>query len=254
MIEEPAASDAGPLVSLSIVSHGHGGLVQQLLSDLRALNWPRAAYEVLLTVNIPEHPSLWSPFDDLPLSVTVNPEPRGFGSNHNAAFARSRGRAFAILNPDVRLRQLNLSAWLGGLAQPEVGACAPMATDSLGQLQDNVRHFPTLSSLARRVITGERQVGYALADGKQFIDWAAGYFLLLRREAFAQVGGFDERYFMYMEDVDLGRRLQRAGWKMLWDPSIGIIHDARRASHRNLRHLAWHTQGVMRFLFDPAHR
>ncbi len=241
-----------PEVSLSIVSHGHGSLVQQLLSDLRALNWPHAAYEVLLTVNIPESPALWTPFEDLPLSITVTPEPLGFGRNHNAAFKRSSGQAFAILNPDVRLPRLSLPAWIGGLTQPEVGACAPMATDSLGQLQDNVRRFPTLWSLARRVITGERQVGYALTDGKQFVDWAAGYFLLLRREAFLQVGGFDERYHMYMEDVDLGRRLHRAGWKMLWDPAIGVIHDARRASHRDLRHLMWHTQGVMRFLLDQA--
>jgi GT2 family glycosyltransferase len=254
MMETAAAAEPTPAVSLSIISHGHGDLVRQLLSDLRALKWPRDSYEVLLTVNIPESPVNWEQFEDLPLFLAVNPQPRGFGSNHNAAFKRSRGRAFAILNPDVRLQELNLTRWLSGLNQPQVGACAPMATDSQGQLQDNARSFPSLLSLARRVITGQRQPSYLASDGKQFIDWAAGYFLLLRREAFEQIGGFDEHYFMYMEDVDLGRRLQRRGWKLLWDPSICIVHDARRASHHDLRHLAWHINGVLRFLWNSNPR
>jgi N-acetylglucosaminyl-diphospho-decaprenol L-rhamnosyltransferase len=245
-----AASGDAPEVSLSIVSHGHGAMVQQLLSDLRALHWPHAAYEVLLTLNTAEDTEFWAQFADLPLHITRNTQVQGFGRNHNAAFQRSRGRAFAILNPDVRLPRLNLAAWLAGLHQPEVGCCAPLARNSRGQLQDNARHFPTLASLARRTLTGQRQPSYAAAQGPQFIDWAAGYFLLLRRQAFEQVGGFDERYFLYMEDVDLGQRLRQQGWKVLWDPSIAIIHNSQRASHRNWQHLKWHVRGVLRYFLS----
>lgn len=246
-MNQPAGRHA-PEVSLSIVSHGHGAMVAQLLQDLRALRWPHGAYEVLLTFNTPEDCRFVAQFADLPLQSTTNPSPLGFGANHNAAFQRSSGRFFAVVNPDVRLPALNLAAWTAPLAQPGVGACAPLARDSDGVLQDNARRFPSLHQLAWRALTRRHKLGYDPRQGLQAIDWAAGYLLLLRREAFAQVGGFDARYFMYMEDVDLCDRLQRHGWKVLWDPSVTIVHDGQRASHRQLRHLLWHVRSALRYL------
>ncbi len=237
-----------PRVTLSIVSHGHGAMVVDLLGDIQALQWPRASFEVLLTLNTPEDASLFSSFQNtLPLHIITNPEAKGFGANHNAAFQRSLGLAFAVLNPDVRLPRLDLDAWLAPLGQDKVAACAPLAHDSQGQLQDNARRFPTLGSLARRVLTGVRQPSYDPQTGPQHIDWAAGYFVLLRRDAFEQVGGFDEAYFLYMEDVDLARRLSHQGWKVWWDTTTHIIHDSQRASHRQWRHLGWHLKGVARY-------
>ena len=243
-----STANQSPRVTLSIVSHGHGPMVVNLLSDLQALQWPRDAFEVLLTLNTPEDAGVFSPFQNtLPLHIITNPEAKGFGANHNAAFQRSRGAAFAVVNPDVRLPRLDLDAWLTPLGQNRVAACAPLAHDSEGHLQDNARRFPTLWSLARRVLTGVREPSYDHQAGPQIIDWAAGYFLLLNREAFEQVGGFDEAYFMYMEDVDLARRLKQKGWKVLWDTSTHIIHDSQRASHRQWRHLGWHVVGVLRY-------
>ncbi len=241
-----------PRVTLSIVSHGHGPMVVNLLSDLQSLRWPQDAYEVLLTLNIPEDSQVFSSFlNTLPLQVIHNTEAKGFGANHNAAFRSSRGATFAVVNPDVRLPHLDLSTWLAPLGQDKVAATAPLAHDSQDQLQDNARRFPTLWSLARRVLTGVRQPSYDPQAGSQIIDWAAGYFLLLRREAFEQVGGFDEAYFMYMEDVDLARRLSRHGWTVRWDTSTTVIHDSQRASHRQWRHLAWHIRGAMRYFLHP---
>lgn len=237
-----------PRVTLSIVSHGHGLMVVNLLSDLQALQWPQDAFEVLLTLNTPEDVGVFSAFlTTLPMHIITNLEAKGFGANHNAAFRCSRGAAFAVVNPDVRLPHLNLDDWLAPLGPNQVAACAPLAHDSAGALQDNARRFPTLLALARRVITGVREPGYDHLAGPQIIDWAAGYFLLLSREAFEQVGGFDEAYFMYMEDVDLARRLTHKGWKVLWDTTTHIIHDSQRASHRQWRHLGWHTASAWRY-------
>jgi N-acetylglucosaminyl-diphospho-decaprenol L-rhamnosyltransferase len=243
-----STAEQAPLVTLSIVSHGHGAMVVNLLNDIQALQWATESFEVLLTLNTPEDLSLFSSFQhSLPLRVFANPEEKGFGANHNAAFQRSRGWAFAVVNPDVRLPQLHLDSWIAPLRQNKIAACAPLAHDSQGQLQDNARRFPTFWALARRVLTGVRQPSYAPENGPQTIDWAAGYFLLLRRDAFEQVGGFDETYFMYMEDVDLAQRLSQQGWKVWWDTTTHVIHDSQRASHRNWRHLRWHLMGVARY-------
>jgi N-acetylglucosaminyl-diphospho-decaprenol L-rhamnosyltransferase len=65
---------------------------------------------------------------------------------------------------------------------------------------------------------------------------------------FRELRGFDERYFLYYEDVDLCRRLRKRGYEVVLVPSASAVHDARRESHRNLRHLSWHLASIARFL------
>jgi hypothetical protein len=62
------------------------------------------------------------------------------------------------------------------------------------------------------------------------------------------VGGFDERFYMYYEDVDICRRLWGQGWSIVLQPAAVVIHDAQRASHRRLRHMRWHAASALRYL------
>ena len=73
-------------------------------------------------------------------------------------------------------------------------------------------------------------------------------FMLAKRDAFREVSGFDEGYFLYYEDIDLCRRLRRAGFDICLVPSARVIHDARRTSHRSLRYLRWHLASMCRYL------
>ena len=74
-------------------------------------------------------------------------------------------------------------------------------------------------------------------------------FVVFRREAYQEVGGFDDRrFFMYLEDADICRRLAREGWKVLVNPNVQVIHMAQRASRRNLKHMRWHITSAFRFL------
>jgi N-acetylglucosaminyl-diphospho-decaprenol L-rhamnosyltransferase len=83
------------------------------------------------------------------------------------------------------------------------------------------------------------------------VGWLSGSCLLLRRSAFDQVSGFDERYFMYMEDVDLGDRLGKAGWQNVYVPSAEILHDKGHATGRDpARNLAAHHRSTYTFLAD----
>ncbi len=81
-------------------------------------------------------------------------------------------------------------------------------------------------------------------------DWLAGMFLLLRREAFAAVGGFDERFHMYCEDADLCLRLQLAGWRVRLVEDVAVVHAAQRASRRSWQHLRWHLTSLLRHWFS----
>jgi N-acetylglucosaminyl-diphospho-decaprenol L-rhamnosyltransferase len=90
-----------------------------------------------------------------------------------------------------------------------------------------------------------------LEPSERSVGWLSGSCLLLRRAAFDEVSGFDERYFMYMEDVDLGDRLGKAGWQNVYVPSAEILHDKGHATGRDpARNLAAHHTSTYTFLSD----
>jgi GT2 family glycosyltransferase len=235
-------------VALSIVSHGHSQMLPALLEDLRLL-WQRRdrqGLEILLTLNLAdEEHSYLQRFSDLPLRLHINPQPLGFGSNQNAAFTRCGSDFFAIVNPDIRMPALDLDRLLLSLSPPKVGAVAPRVVDQHGALQDSARRFPTVARLLWRQLTGQRVPDYFGTTTAIPVDWVAGMFVLFKREAWISVRGFDARYFMYFEDVDLCRRLHQQGWQLMYDPAATVQHDAQRASHRNARHLSWHLRSAI---------
>jgi N-acetylglucosaminyl-diphospho-decaprenol L-rhamnosyltransferase len=237
-----------PSLSLSIVSHGQGPLIRHLLADLQASHVCEAGCdEVLLTLNIPEDEVFIGDFQDLPLRVIRNMDPKGFGANHNSAFAASKGDVFIILNPDLRLSELPVEPMVQAF-QSGAGAWAPMVFNSAGGVEDSARRFPTFARLFRRAALRQRQSDYALTDRPVAVDWVAGMVVAFPRTAFAAVQGFDERYFMYMEDADICRRLARSGYVVLIDPRVRVVHDAQRASRHSRKHQAWHLRSALRFL------
>jgi len=235
-----------PQLSLSVVSHGQGQIVRHLLADLRQLT--DTSFEILLTINIPEDLGFLAAFTDLPLRVLHSPTARGFGANHNAAFAASRGCYFAVVNPDIRAPRLALQPMLQLLQDPQVGVCAPEVLSSAGAREDSVRRFPNLAGLLGRVLLRRRAPDYHWQRQSISVDWAAGMFLLFSRTTFAGLQGFDERYHMYMEDVDICRRLHRLGRRVVLQPAVQVVHDAQRASRRDPKHLAWHLRSTLRYL------
>lgn len=240
----PATS---PLVSLSIVSHGQGILIRDLLSDL--CNLSGIPFEIILTLNIPEDEEFLAPFGTLPLRLIRNRVIQGFGANHNAAFAIARGSVFVIVNPDIRASDLTLQPLLDVLDRPNVGACAPVVLSPSGTAEDSVRRFPTLARLSYRLLSRRRRPDYRWGAEPIAVDWTAGMFVAYRSQAFREVDGFDERFFMYLEDADICRRLRAAGWATMLQPACRVVHAAQRESHRSLQHLAWHARSALRYFF-----
>lgn len=233
-------------VTISIVSHGQARLIRHLLGDLARIQ-PKNT-DLLITINIPEDES---DYLDLPFPVKFirNLSPQGFGANHNAAFSHSTSPVFAVVNPDIRLPTLSLSTLLAPFDDTSTAVVAPVVVNSRGELEDNVRRFPTFLGLVRRVFTKRRTPDYTFGKTPITVDWAAGMFLLFRSDAFAALGGFDSRrFYMYYEDIDICRRIHRKGWKVILHPGHTVIHDAQRASRRSIRHFYWHATSILRYL------
>lgn len=241
-------------ICLSIVSHGHGELVLALLGQLGELHErPR---RVIVTFN--RHEPGWPerlqqrtwPFE---LMIQRNAEPKGFGANHNAAFHRDGLQracsVFGVLNPDVRLLENPFPALLAALAlDTRTGCVYPLQLDAHGQRQDHERRLPTPWRLLQRTLGARQEVP---ADALP--DWVNAAFVCLPRPVFQSVRGFDERYRMYCEDVDLCLRLRLAGWRLQRVP-VAVEHQAARASHRQWRHLYWHVASLLRLWRSDAYR
>lgn len=235
-----------PLISISIVSHTQGELLDKVIEDLVRL-CSGTRIEVLLTKNVPEP----LPFDiaalPFPVMVIENPCPRGFGANHNAAFRCASGEFFCVMNPDIRLHENPFPTLLEEFARHSAAVVAPAVLNPAGKIDDSIRRFPTpLGLVARLLSLGDGRHPFALGDETFTAEWAAGMFMLFRAEDYRAVGGFDEGFFLYYEDVDICARLWKAGRPILACPKIQVEHDARRASRKNFRYMKWHLASMAR--------
>jgi GT2 family glycosyltransferase len=228
-------SDSIRPVTVSIVSHSHWAHVEPLLRQLS--KFCAASIErVILTLNLPESVRL---DDDLafPVEVVGNPLPRGFGTNHNAAFSRTLTPWFLVMNPDLRI-DADIVGTLLSCADEEVGLLAPRVLEPGRGGPEPYRDIVTPWELVRR-----RRQDHVPPD---LPSWIAGMFMLVRSAAYGEVRGFDERFFMYCEDVDLCVRLQLAGWKLQVATDLVVHHQAQRDSHSSLRAMTWHLTSFLK--------
>ncbi len=233
-------------ITLSIVSHGQNALVNQLLEDIQRYCADRVA--LVLTENIPDSTPLATGALTCPVERTLNNHVKGFGANHNAAFSRCRTPFFCVANPDIRLPSDPFPSLLPALADSGVAVAGPLVRSSEGRIEDSARQFPTVASLLRKFLVDRREPDYPTDRGPLRVDWLAGMFMLFRSDAYRALGGFDEAYFLYYEDVDLCHRLRARGAAVMFVPGAEVIHDARRASRRDPRLALHHLAGIVRFL------
>ncbi len=184
----------------------------------------------------------------------------GAGMNAGARFVRARGvddEFFLIANPDVTFSEGSLDELIAcARRHPDAAAVGPRIVEPDGSNYPSARAVPTL-------LTG---IGHALfgtiwpsnpwsrayrddadMDSERPAGWLSGSCLLVRWEAFEQIGGFDERYFMYLEDVDLGDRFVRAGWHNIFCPTAVITHAKGHSTQA-------HRGAMLRAHHDSAYR
>ena len=172
----------------------------------------------------------------------ASPENRGYAAGVNRAAAVAEGRDLLLLNPDVEAPD---DVGLQGLMtvlndEPSAALVGPALIYDDGSRQPSARRFPSslafLGSLDRAKSVGmigrayERYIEPSWGGQRRRVDWVIGAAMLIRRQAFDALGGWDERYFLYMEDVDFCRRAARAGWEAWFEPSVELTHGYARAS------------------------
>lgn len=165
----------------------------------------------------------------------------GFAYGMNRGLEQAIGDYLVIMNPDVRL-QSSLSGLVRFLKDnPEVGAVAPQILGNDGDIQDSCRSFVTPFRFAarqlNRIFTKKASILDSGFDYSQIqrVDCVIGAFIMITRQVYEDVGGLDESYFMYAEDIDFCTRIRKSGYEVVYDPSVKIIYEGSRSARKDKR-------------------
>lgn len=184
----------------------------------------------------------------------------GYGAAHNIAMRETiydEVPYHLVLNTDIRFEPAVINRLVAQMEQERnIGLIQPMVTDSEGKIQFVCKRLPSPLDLMRRVILGSninrsranRRFELRHLDHSRPINapYLSGCFMLLRTAALEKTGLFDERFFMYPEDIDLTRRIHR-NYLTLYYPAETIVHDHRRASYHSLKMFLIHAVNICRY-------
>jgi GT2 family glycosyltransferase len=229
-------------LSIIIVNYNTVRLLDSCLSSL-FLNKPLCEFEVVVVDNhsMDESASLLE--QKFPEVHTIlEDENQGFARAANHGYSFSRGLYCLVLNPDVIILPDSIQKlWEYMNSSPEVGVVFPKLVNPDGSLQYSCRTFHTIGTIfLRRTPLGKLfPNSRVLRDHLMMdwdhntvreVDWALGGCMMVRREAIPGSQLFDERFFLYFEEVDLCYRMKKTPWKVVYNPGVAMIHHHLRES------------------------
>lgn len=242
-----------PFTAVSIVSHGQGQLVDELIGDLLKVA-PGSIQLLVLTLNLFDEsvPKLF--MQEMPWQKLLirNDMPKGFGANHNAAFETTllalngnlQNYFWVVLNPDIRIPDPDTFSKLRLEFKAGIDLIGPAIIE-----------HQAIAASARPLYTPTQATKGFLGFKRTTMDppdWIAGMFMMIRATTFRDLNGFDKRYFLYCEDVELCLRIQLNGGKIYYSQETSVLHLAQRASHRSLRAFGLHLASAFKLWLSAS--
>ena len=231
-------------LSVIIVNWNTKDLLSQCIESIKT-HTERTSYEIIVVDNFSSDGSPEMVEKNFPdVFLIKNKKNRGFGRANNQGLAKAQGKYILFINSDVVVEENCLDEMLDFMEKnPDVGASSCKLTFPDGTLQHSCRKFPSLKTFFLMLLG----VRYFFPNMKIFryylmLDWdhsnikevdqIMGSFMLIRRDVLDQIGSFDERYWMYFEEVDLCLRMKKAGWKIVHYPYVSAVHFLSKSSEQ----------------------
>lgn len=230
-------------LSIIVLSYNGKRLLRECLRSIRFAD-PKLRYEVIVVDNASADGSAEMVAKEFPEHRLIQAGANlGYAGGNNLGLAAAAGRHVMIMNPDIFLKDGALEELVRYLdAHPDVGMVGPKLVNGDGRTRQESAyrfHTPIVPALRRtplgRTAWGSRKLRRFLMEdadtsGATEVDWLLGGAIVARREAVAQVGLLDERFFLYFDDVDWSRRFWEKGWKVVFLPQVSLIHLHQRQS------------------------
>ena len=183
------------------------------------------------------------------------PKNIGFGSGHNQVLPRLNSRYHAVINPDIELSEDSISALCAWMDEhPDVVMTTPRLRFPSGEEQFTAKRRPTFAALLSRQVPlpflKKIERHYLMLDEDlsvpREVDFCTGCFFVMRSDVFAKIGGFDEGYFMYVEDADITRKAQKHG-KVMYVPVTEVSHAWHRDANRKWKNFWMQVSSMFRY-------
>lgn len=248
------------MLYIAIVSHHHSSIIHELNCANRLSQLSNV--QVIIKDNVGES-SLEKYCRDNKIVYLCTPRGLGFGANNNCIFEYLKPKLnaddlFLVLNPDVYIANEEIIKLTTSMEKYNyIGATINLFKDEDYSIYDySVRDFPTLRNFFESFVFKKNKTILPKEDiiNDTSVDWCAGSFIIFRASAYSALGGFDERYFMYCEDIDICWRLKRdLGEKIMFMPGIRAIHYAQCQSRTIFsKHFYWHLKSSLMFLLSKS--
>lgn len=252
-------------LSIIIVNWNGGDLLRRCVESI-IQSPPSVPYEVMVVDNASTDDSVsWLRSNDVkvrlgevPLHVIENPNNVGFSKANNQAIAHSKAPLLLLLNPDTEVMPGAIDTLIATLKSDErTGACGPRLINPDGSLQVSVWQNPLtawailISGLGLYRLIPKRLRGEVLLGGywdharRRAVPMVCGAAILTKREVIDTVGGLDERFHMYSEDVEWSFRVRKAGWQLIFEPAAIVKHYGGQSSQQR-----WTDREKMRVLHE----
>jgi GT2 family glycosyltransferase len=233
-----------PDLSIIIVNWNGGQLLRRCIESV-IQHPPALSWEIILIDNASSDDSLaWVRSSNISnLRLIENEENLGFGKANNQGFNLSSASLLFLLNNDAEVRAGTFDRLITTIkSEPKIGACGPRVLNPDGSLQVSVWRNPAspwamvmaalrLHRLLPKRLAGEWLLGeYWDHARRREVNLLLGAAILVKREVIADVGGFDERFHMYGEDLEWCLRIVRGGWKIIFDPAAEVVHHGGHAA------------------------
>lgn len=180
--------------------------------------------EIIIVNNNPQKLDL---LDNDPRIKIINAgQNLGFGRGHNLGALQAQGEILWLLNTDTSVVSDNISEVLDEFKNyPKIGIIGPKLITEMGETQPWIAGFePNLWDLIKNNLGIKSSRKIWESKEKKEADWVSGTSLFIRKDVFLKLGGFDERFFMYFEDIDLCKRIREAGYKVIYFPEFSVRH------------------------------
>ncbi len=184
----------------------------------------------------------------------------GFGAGHNRVLELLDSKYHAIVNPDILLKKDAFTPLMDFMEKEGCGMAVPKILNDDGKLQAAYRLEPTPFDMFIRMFVKHgfkaRKDKHIMRDmdySKPFrVPFAQGCFLLIKTELFKELKGFDERFFLYMEDADLCKRVNSVD-RLMYCPYVSVIHRWEKGSHKSLRLFSLHVSSMIKYFRKWKH-
>ena len=234
-------------LTVSLISHNSRKDLERLLPSLTTAVKP-IPHELLLVDNCSKDHTASFLRDNYPdIKITRNRNKKGYGANHNINLKSARGNYFCLMNADMVVSPDIFEALIAFMeTHHDVGIVTPGVTNEDGSTQYLNKRYPSVADLfVRRFVPEEmkmifkkrldryemRDLGY---DHIMDVPFLSGAFMFTRTRLLREINGFDERFFLYFEDVDLCRRMQQ-NYRTVYYPHAKVVHRWERAAHKDVR-------------------